>query len=142
MASIEAHQTQKCRRYMVRYRKPDSRQATKKGFKTKQDATLWAATVEVDKSQGTYVDPAAGRVTVDQLGRDWLASMTHVRESSRRVYDTALRTHVSPAFGRWSVADIATSDARKWVADLSARRGARTVRRAHYVLQAILETAV
>ena len=141
MASIEPYDTQKGRRYMVRYRKPDRRQATKKGFTTKRDAKLWAATVETNKAAGTYIDPTAGRVTINVLGPEWLASMSHVREASRRAYETALRVHVTPTWGGWPVADISTSDVRQWVADLSQRRGARTVRRAHYVLQAILETA-
>lgn len=50
-------------------------------------------------------------------------------------------SHRVTTLGGWSVADIATSNVRKWVADLSTRRGTRTVRRTHYVLQAILETA-
>ena len=141
MATIEPYETKAGRRWRVRYRKPDRRQTDKRGFKTKRDAQLFAATVEVDKATGAYIDPTAGRATIDQLGKEWLASMTHVRESSRRAYETALRTHVSPTFGRWPVADIATSDVRKWVAHLSSQRGARTVRRAHYVLQAVLETA-
>lgn len=141
MASIEPYQTQAGKRFMVRYRDPNRRQIMKKGFRTKRDAQNFAAQTETAKLDGTYIDPSAGRLTVGELGKEWLQSMTHVRESSRTAYDTALRIHVSPAFGTRQVATITTSDVRAWVANTSKNSGARTVRRAHYVLQAILETA-
>ena len=48
MATIEHYQTASgATLYRVRYRTPDNRQTQKRGFTTKRDAELFAATVEV-----------------------------------------------------------------------------------------------
>ena len=65
MASITPYQTKAGKRWRVRYRKPDRSQTDKRGFRTKRDAEVFAATVEVSKHTGTYIDPTAGRVTID-----------------------------------------------------------------------------
>lgn len=106
---------------------------------------MFLNTVEVSKLEGLYVDPTAGRRTVANLGAHWLASQAHVKASSKKVYETALRVHVLPEFGGLSVADVKRAHVRDWVAGTTDRDkplAARTVRRAHFVLQAILELAV
>lgn len=72
MASVTAYETKAGRRWRVRYRTPDRRQTDKRGFATKRDARAFAATIEVRKAMGTFVSPAAGRVTVDELAAAWL----------------------------------------------------------------------
>ena len=57
----------------MRYRTPDRRQTDKRGFRTKREAEMFAATVEVAKARGQYVAPSMGRVTVGELADDWLA---------------------------------------------------------------------
>lgn len=142
MASIEAYDTQKGRRYMVRYRKPDRRQAAKKGFTTKRDAKLWAATVETTKAAGTYIDPTAGRTTVGDLGRDWFDGLVHVKAQTKIVYDGALRNQIIPEFGHMPVSAVTTPMIRAWVAALTKRYKPPTVRRAFRVLSSILDLAV
>lgn len=142
MASIEPYQTKAGRRYMVRYRKPDRRQATKKGFTTKRDAKLWAATVETNKAAGTYIDPTAGRTTVGDLGRDWFDGLVHVKAQTKIVYDGALRNQIIPEFGHMPVSAVTTPMIRTWVAALTKRYKPPTVRRAFRVLSSILDLAV
>lgn len=142
MASIEPYQTKAGRRYMVRYRKPDRRQAAKKGFTTKRDAQLFAATVEVDKSQGTYIDPTAGRTTIATLGQDWLHGLVHTKPQTKLVYDGAFRNQIAPQFGDMGVAAITTPMIRTWVARLTKQYKPPTVRRAFRVLSSILDLAV
>ncbi|XP_068917853.1 putative prophage phiRv2 integrase [Tenebrio molitor] len=142
MASIETYQTKAGRRYMVRYRKPDRRQAAKKGFTTKRDAQLFAATVEVDKSQGTYIDPTAGRTTITELGQDWLDGLVHTKPQTKLVYDGAFRNQITPQFGDMAVAAVTTPMIRTWVARLTKQYKPPTVRRAFRVLSSILDLAV
>lgn len=142
MASIEPYQTKAGRRYMVRYRKPDRRQAAKKGFTTKRDAQLFASTIEVDKSQGTYIDPSAGRTTIHALGKEWLDGLVHTKPQTKLVYDGAYRNQVVPKFGDMSVAAITTPMIRTWVAALTKQYKPPTVRRAFRVLSSILDLAV
>ena len=68
MATIERYETKAGPRYAVRYRKPDRKQSTKRGFTTKRHARLWAADNEVSQASGTFIDPALTRITVGQLG--------------------------------------------------------------------------
>jgi hypothetical protein len=48
MGSISAYVTSGGKRYRVIYRKPDHSQTQKRGFKTKRDAELFLANIEVD----------------------------------------------------------------------------------------------
>ena len=62
--SRDPYQTAQGKRYRVRYRTPDHRQTDKRGFRTKREAELFAATVEVARAKGEYVAPSLGRVTL------------------------------------------------------------------------------
>ena len=142
MATIEPYETKSGRRWRVRYRKPDRRQTDKRGFKTKRDAQLFAATVEVDKATGTYIDPTAGKTTVEELGREWYDGLVHVKAQTKIVYDGAFRNQVIPAFGHLPVAAVTTPMIRTWVAALTKKYKPPTVRRAFRVLSSILDLAV
>lgn len=141
MASIEAYETKRGRRYRVRYTKPDRKPTDRRGFRTKREAQIFLSTVEVSKLEGTYVDPTRGKITVEELGAHWLKTVS-AKESSKRVYETALRVHIYPKFGALPVNGVSRSNVREWVSKLTEKRAARTVRRAHYVLQAVLQMAV
>jgi len=112
MATISKYQTSSgTNLYRVRYRTPDNRQTDKRGFRTKRDAELFAATVEVTKAKGEYVAPKLGRVTVNELAPDWLARKKQATAPSHyRTLETAWRVHVKPRWGKVSVADV---DARE-----------------------------
>ena len=60
MATISSYNTAQGKRYRVRYRTPDHKSTQKRGFKTKRDAELFAATVEVTKAKGEYIAPSLG----------------------------------------------------------------------------------
>jgi integrase len=105
---------------LVRYRQPNRKQTKKRGFRTKRDAQDFANTVEVEKLSGTYVAPAAGRVTIGALGPDWLKRQSgHTAQSSQRSRESAWRVHVQPRWGDTRVGDIAATDVQAWVAELS-----------------------
>ena len=128
----------------MRYRTPDNRQTDKRGFKTKRDAELFAATVEVTKAKGEYVAPKLGRVTVNELPPDWLARKKQATAPSHyRTLETAWRVHVKPRWGKVSVADVDALGVEAWVASMGIKgAGATTVLRAHSVLSGILAGAV
>lgn len=142
MATIERYATSAGTRYMVRYRTPERRQTKKRGFKTKRAAEEFAATVEVQKLQGDYVEASRGRVTVGDLGPPWLAMQTHLKPSSRRPLEIAWRVHVQPRWGPVRVSDVGFSAVQTWVSEMSDERGATTVTRALGVLSSILSDAV
>ncbi|OBI02919.1 tyrosine-type recombinase/integrase [Mycobacterium scrofulaceum] len=144
MATIDKYQTKGgATLYRVRYRTPDNRQTDKRGFKTKREASDFAATVETAKLRGEYVAPSAGRVTVGQLGPGWLERQRgHMKRSGFRSYDSAWRTHTKPRWGNVQIADIRYTDVQAWISELSTTRGAVTVKKAHSVLARILDDCV
>src|SRR6185312_7021923 len=120
------------------------RSTQKRGFTTKRDAELFAATVEVSMARGEYVAPALGRATVGELATDWLARKKQAAApSSWLMFESAYRVHVMPRWGAVSVADMYVLGVESWIAGMvRAGSGVTTVSRAHVVLSGILSDAV
>ena len=142
MATIEKYETASgATRYRVRYRTPDRRQTTKRGFTTKRDAQAWANQLEVDKRKGAYVAPAAGRVKLGEYAREWLDSKHKLKPSTRARYqvvlDTFIGDHAEVALG-----DISRQLVREWVADLSVDLAPASVHKTVGVLRQVLAMAV
>lgn len=152
MATIEPYGTAAGRRYAVRYRKPDRTQTKKRGFRTKRDAELFLASVEVSKARGEFIDATEAKALIGPLGAEWLARQTHLKPSSYRPVESAWRNHVLPRWGHVAVADVRKTAVQQWIADMTlgdasavpARKpkGATLVIRAYGVLAAILDDAV
>ncbi len=142
MATVEAYETKSGRRYQVRYRTPERRQTKRRGFTTKRTAEEFAATVEVRKLQGEYVDAARARVTVGEMGPAWLARQTHLKPSTLRTVEIAWRLQVEPRWGPVRVGDVEFTAVQQWVSELGARRSATVVKRALGVLSAVLNDAL
>ncbi|GAA1669659.1 Arm DNA-binding domain-containing protein [Microbacterium lacus] len=69
MGSVYSYETASgARRYRIAYRRPDHSQTSERGFKTKRDAELRLAELELSKSRGDYVNPTQARVTVAAWG--------------------------------------------------------------------------
>jgi integrase len=144
MATISSYNTAQGKRYRVRYRTPDHKSTQKRGFKTKREAELFAATVEVAKAKGEYIAPSLGRITVAELAPEWLnRKEQHTSPSHYRMLESAWRVHVSPRWGKIAVADVDLISVEAWISSLSANgAGVTTVLRAHGVLSGILADAV
>jgi integrase len=149
MATIESYDISGGKRYRVRYRKPDHSQTTKRGFKTKREAEIYLATVELGKVSGNYIDPSQSRLTIGDLGEAWLSAQAHLKPSSVAVMESAWRLHVKPSWGSVQVGEVRHSDVQLWVQNLAAggtgRKGPKSatlVHRAFGVLSSILEIAV
>ena len=144
MATIESYQTSTgTTRYMVRYRTPQRTQTKKRGFKTKRDATEFAATVEVEKMTGTYVAPSLGLVTVGELAPAWLSRKeSDVAKSNYRMLESAWRVHVQPVWGSSRIVDVDLNVVEWWIATMRRKSGATTVIRAYGVLAGVLDDAV
>jgi hypothetical protein len=143
LATISEYQTASgATLYRVRYRTPDRGQTDKRGFKTKRDAEAFAHSIEVSKARGEYVAPSLGRITVGELGPDWLKRQKgHMKPSGFRSYDSAWRVHVQPNWGSVRLADVRFSEVQAWVAELASKRGPVVVQTAYSVLARILDDA-
>lgn len=156
--SIEAYETKAGTRYRVRYRKPDRSATDKRGFKTKKEARLFLASVEISRATGEYIDPQDSRASVALLGDAWLQTKKSLKPSSYHSLETSWRVYVKPRWGGTPVGDIKPSHVEAWITELSegsavtARsrnrkntrgpRSATVVLRAVGVLAGILDVAV
>lgn len=149
MATIESYPTKAGTRYRVRYRTPDRRTTSKRGFTTKRDAKAFAATVEVRKMSGDFIPESAGRATISEIAVTWQQlAEANLAPGSWRNYETAWRVHVEPKWGRTQVRDITLLGVETWLATMPradrkpGRPSAPTVERAYTVLLAVLDIAV
>lgn len=149
MAAVNAYETKQGKRYRVQYRTPDGRLTNRRGFKTKRDALRFVHTMEASKLQGSYVNPADARRTVDVLGQAWLDRQKgHLKPSGYAVMETAWRVRVQPRWGHVALGDIKPTAVSGWLAELGQTTEdtkairAATIKRAHYVLAQILSDAV
>lgn len=129
--------------HRVRYRKPDGKQTDKSGFRTKRLAEDFAATVEVKKMTGEYIDPSAGRVTIGVLGDHWTTNRAGVTPNTVAGGDSAWSVHVRPYWGHRPVGDARKSEIREWVAGMQRDGvGVPTIEKALGQLRQILSAAV
>lgn len=142
MGSVHSYEIAAGKRYRVLYRKPDNSQGQKRGFKTKRDAELHLANIEVAKSRGEYIDTLAARATLGDLGIEWLANQSHLQPSTYRVQESAWRVHVAPKWGSRAVGSIRHTEVQAWVKSLTDSHSPTTVKRCHGVLAGILDNAV
>ena len=142
MGSVTAYETNAGKRYRVIYRKPDHIQTQKRGFKTKRDAELFLAKVEIDKSRGAYVDPAKSRVLLGEWLDAWMASRSDWRETSRERARGIVARHIKPELGGYPLASLNHQLVQNWAGALSKTQGPASVHKIVNVLSGALQMAV
>ncbi len=76
------------------YRDNDGKQRSK-SFDRKADAQRFLATVEADKLRGTYVDPRAGKITLNEYAETFMAAQVW-REGTRATAQSHVDNHIGP----------------------------------------------
>ena len=142
MGSISAYDTAAGRRYRVRYRTPGRQQTDKRGFRTKREADLYLASLEVAKARGDYVSAARAGVTFATWSEKWIESLVQVKPSTLQGYVSITRGRLQPRWGSTPLNAITHSDVQSWISDENSRVGARTVRSYHRVFSMIVKYAV
>lgn len=129
-------------RWRVRWRDPAGRHRSR-SFARKDDATRFLHSLATTIHAGTYIDPSAGRVTVDDLAVPYLDRISKTRKrKTAATYAGLWRTVLEPRWSSVPVAGITYTDVAGWVADCSARYSASRTRQAHSLLSRILDAAV
>ncbi|MCI0156385.1 site-specific integrase [Leifsonia shinshuensis] len=142
MGSISAYETVAGRRYRVRYRTPGHQQTDKRGFRTKRDAELYLASLELAKARGDYVPAARAGVNFQSWSEKWIDSLVQVKPSTLQGYVSITRGRLQPRWGSTPLNAITHSDIQSWISDENSRVGARTVGSYHRVFSMILKYAV
>ena len=130
-------------KYRARYRDHAGKEHARH-FDRKYDADKWVTHQEAALDRGEHVDPQAGRIRLADYAATWLANQVHLREETRRGYESAIRLHVVPAFGSRSLASVRRSDVQSLVnAWIAGGASAQSIRNSHYkTLRVIFKSAV
>jgi integrase len=140
--SIGRRETMRGTVYDVRLRDPSGR-AYKRTFRTRKEATDYEAREISLRSRGEWIDPRAGRVSLEVFSTQWMADRAALRPRTREFYEWVLRKHVLPYLGTAQIGSLRPSDVRAWHASLlSSGIGPPTVAKAYRLLCTILQTAV
>jgi integrase len=139
---------QKCGRqagqmaYRARYIDPTGRERSR-SFSRKVDAERFLTTVESGKLQGTWTDPARGKVTFAAWLETWWTTAADLRPSTRARDRSYFNSLILPRFGAAPLAAITQPSVQAWVADLLARGlAAETVVKAYQLLGRTMTAAV
>ena len=125
--------------YDVRVRiNGEQRQRT---FPTKTQASDWLTETDENRRRGTSIDPRNQKITVEELGKSWLASNPGKRVNTRATDEVALNGHIVPALGTRRIGGVTPPDVQKLVNIWEKSVRARTVRRYYGVLRAMFEYA-
>jgi integrase len=127
--------------YKVLWRDP-GRRVRSKTFRRRSDAQRWARSVEVRKDEGTYIDPKAGRLTFGDFFEHYLTTATHLKPSSRSLYEKHGARYLLPALGSRPLNSIKQTDVKALLGNLSRRLGPPTVRSVYRLLRRVLNVAV
>ena len=104
-------------RYDVRLRGPDGQERSKT-FRTKKEAERYERARFAPLDAGTWVDPRAGRITLEEWVTEWRRTIVHLRPKTVSAYDSNLRNHILPALGHHELARLRPPILRAWLAEL------------------------
>lgn len=142
MGSITPYETGSGRRYRVRYRLPNRSQTDKRGFRTKREAELFLASVEVSKARGEFVAASQSRILLAEWAETWLANQVQLKPSTRAGYESIMRHAILPRWGNVPLAGLTHADIQNWLTEVSTKLSAGTTRSYHRVMSMILKYAV
>jgi integrase len=100
-------------RWRVRYQ-DDGGAKVEKLFEKEHAAKQFDASVRSDVDRGLYIDPAAGRVTVERYSKTWRESQLH-RGSTSELIEGTFRRHINPVLGRMSLSSVRSTHVQSWV---------------------------
>ena len=128
------------RRWRVRYAGPDGRERSR-SFDRKTDAEQFRVRTEADVQRGTWLDPAAGRITLRSQAAARLAGY-HADSSRAEKMRQHLDLHILPALGDYALGQLAQrpSIVGQFIASLKLAPG--TAGQVFITLSAVLAAAV
>lgn len=128
------------KRWAARYRDDDGKQKNPK-FRTKVEAEQHLTNIKGDLQRGEYVDPKAGKVTLQAFAEEWLANLT-VEESTKEAMEKRLQLHVFPHLGSQELRKLKPSVIRSWLAGLQTHLASSSTRTIFEHLSGALAAAV
>ena len=135
-------------RYEVRLRGTDGNERSRT-FRTKKEAERYERTQLTAIEHGLWIDPRAGKVTLEAWATEWQRTVVHLRASTQRIYGANLRNHILPELGDVELGKLSPSMLRAWLSGLTTKVGRRgkplapaSVAQAYRTLNRVLAAAV
>jgi integrase len=130
-------------RFQVRFRDATGTTRTVGTYASRREALKAGRRVDNRVEDGTWINPAAGRVTFrDYLEETWWPSR-HLEVSTRASYRSYLDRHFIPFFGPRAMSSITPSLVQAWVTKASAEGlSPRSVTKYHVMLHGVFRRAV
>lgn len=144
MASFRKHKNGSWE-YRVRYKDRTQnkyREKSKGGFKTKKEAQIAAAQVELEIDQHRFVEN--GNELVSQYFEEWLEiyKKPHVKPITYTVQERNVRLNILPRWGNYKLKEITRTEYQKWINELREHYSEGTTRRIHSIFSSALTDAV
>lgn len=87
-------------RWQARYRDNDGvMRSANETFDTRAEADQWLATVQHERRNGRWIDPAESDISVAVWSVDWLRMQLHLKPKSLYGYESLLRSRLLPELG-------------------------------------------
>ena len=130
--------------WQARVRQPDGDRITLGSFDTKADAQRAIAIALGQQVRGRLLDPRAGKVPFAYFAKEWVEHRPGLRPTTIDLYDSQLRHHLLPEFGKYDINEITAAHVRRWYATLMKgdKPSPVTVAKIYRLLRTILNTAV
>lgn len=129
-------------KFRVLYRDPAGGQRSQT-FATRSEAKEFASQFEVDKKQGTWTDPKAGKITLNDWVEEWWPTTLNLRPSTRARDRSYINNYLLPRFGSMPLSAVTPMEIRHWVAELNSEGFApSTTIKAYQILSKIFRSAV
>jgi len=109
------------RPWRVKYKIPGG-EASESGFETKQAALDWGRDQEGKVRAGTWIDPSAGEITVDQWIDRWEATQD-VGLSTKANREYRIRRFIRPHWGKRMLNSLTSEEITAWEQKLPAVEG-------------------
>ncbi len=114
-----------------------------KTFATQDEAVRWKREIERALERGEWIDPSLSGITFAEWAKLWLSAKNNISASTKRGYETRLRSHLLPAFGKHKLTAITNNQIGQWIAkSIYAGEGAVVIKQSYGVMRQIMGAAV
>jgi integrase len=130
-------------RYTAAYRDRSGRLRSAGTFDNRRDAERAANRQDDKVLDGTWIDPAGGRIGFAEYAVEvWLPSR-HLELTTRAGYASYLRVHFVPFFGATPLRDVMPSTVQRWVSQaVDQGLSPRSIAKYHVMLHSVFARAV
>jgi integrase len=119
----------------------NGKRRTRRGFRTKGEASKARAELETQLHKGEYVDPS--RVSYGQYFQEWLEGRDNIEETTRELYRSFFNNHINPVLGETALSKLTALDIKRLIKSLRQKKlSDGMVQRVYATVNASLNSAV